>query len=147
MMRSLAPLVALGASALLTAGALAAPAAGTATPESAATSADKRFNFVASAYGTRVYNPDGDLVDSGRTAWSFVACTSETGKDKTDHLAQVDLPGDLLEVSPVTTRSRSVKLAGGVKSVANTKVGEIRLGAEGLGSLHIEGLSGTSESR
>lgn len=139
--------VAVLASAVLTAGGIAATTSSASGAESTtAKAAPTSFNFVSSAYGTRLYNKNNELVDSGRTAWSLVACTSQTGKTKKDHLAKVELPGGQLKVGPVTTKSQSVKTADGVKSVATTKVGDIVLASEGVGHLRIEGLKGVSVS-
>ncbi|MGH3357889.1 MAG: choice-of-anchor P family protein [Nocardioidaceae bacterium] len=146
-MRTISRVVAVLATAALTAGGLAATTSGAAGAEPpAAKQSSKRFNFISSAYGTRVFDKNGDLVDSGRTAWSLVACTSETGKTKTDHLAKVELPGKQLTIGPVTTKSQSVKTNNGVKAVSTTKVGDIVLKSDGVGSLRIEGLKGVSQS-
>lgn len=146
-MKNTSRVVAVLATAALTAGGLAATTSGAAGAESTAgKESAKSFNFVSSAYGTRVFNKNGDLVDSGRTAWSLVACTSKTGKTKKDHLAKVGLPGNQLKVGPITTKSQSVKTDDGVKAVSTTKVGDIVLQADGVGSLRIEGLTGVSES-
>lgn len=143
-MRFISKAVAVLATAALTAGGLAATTTGASSAEPSADRASaKRFNFISSAYGTRVYNKNGNLVDSGRTAWSFIACTSKTGKTKKDHLVQAKLPGNQLKIGAVTTNAKSRKIKGGVKSVATTKVGDIVLNG-GVGSLKIEGLKGTS---
>lgn len=143
-MRFISKAVAVMATAALTAGGLAATTTGASGAEPAADRASaKRFNFIASAYGTRVFNRNGDLVDSGRTAWSFIGCTSKPGKTKRDHLVKAELPGNQLKIGAVTTQAKSRKIKGGAKSVAVTKVGDIVLRA-GLGSLKIEGLKGTS---
>ncbi|UYM04718.1 choice-of-anchor P family protein [Solicola gregarius] len=146
-MRATSKVVATLAATALTVGGLAAAttsATGATSPSDRASA--KRFNFISSAYGTRVYNKNGDLVDSGRTAWSLIACTSKTGKTDRDHLAKVELPGGQLSIGPVTTKARSVETKNGAKSVSTTKVGAIVLKASGIGSLKIEGLTGTSES-
>lgn len=147
-MKFTSKVVAVLATAALTTGGLAATTSSAtgAAPKQPAASSAKGFNFISSAYGTRVFNKNNDLVDSGRTAWSFIGCTSKTGKTNTDHLAKVELPGDQLKVGPITTESKSVKSGGSVKSQATTKVGDIELKSSGIGSLKIEGLTGTSES-
>ena len=146
-MRSIAKAVAVFATATLTAGGLAtATTSAHAADDTAKAQSAKRYNFVASAYGTRVYNSNNHLVDSGRTAWALIGCTTNTGKTRTDHLAQVNLPGDQVSVGGVTTKARSVKIKGGVKSMSTTTVGDIELKAGGVGSLKIEGLKGVSEA-
>lgn len=145
-MRTTSRVVAVLATAALTAGGLSAATSGAAVAESTATKASaKGFNFVSSAYGTRVFNRNNQLVDSGRTAWSLIACTSKTGKTDRDRLAEVSLPGNQLKVGPVTTKSQSVKTSNGVKSVATTTVGDIVLKSD-VGHLRIEGLKGVSEA-
>lgn len=146
-MRTTPRVVAVLATAALTAGGLAATTSGATGAEPSTTKTASNYNFVASSYGTRVYNENNDLVDSGRTAWSLVACTSHTGRTNKDHLAKVELPGKQLSVGPVTTKARSVKTSKGVKSVATTTVGDIVLKAQGIGHLRIEGLKGISESK
>lgn len=145
-MRTTPRVVAVLATAALTAGGLAATTSGASGAESTTAKAASDFNFVSSAYGTRVYNKNNDLVDSGRTAWSLVACTRHTGRTNKDHIAKVELPGKQLSVGPVTTKAQSVKTSKGVKSVATTTVGDIVLKAKGIGHLRIEGLKGISES-
>ena len=145
-MRLISKTVAVMATAALTAGGLAATTTGAASAENSAERASaKRFNFISSAYGTRVYNKNGNLVDSGRTAWSFIACTSKTGKTKRDHLVQAKLPGSQLKVGGVTTNAKTRSIKGGVRSLAETKVGDIVVKAP-IGSLKIEGLKGKSQT-
>ncbi|MDN5852422.1 MAG: hypothetical protein L0K86_06150 [Actinomycetia bacterium] len=146
-MRVISKAVAVMATAALTAGGLAATttSASGAQPSGERASA-KRFNFIASAYGTRVYNKNNSLVDSGRTAWALISCTSKTGKTKKDRLVEAELPGDQLKIGAITTKAKSRKVKRGVRATAVTRVGDIELKAGPGLSLNIEGLRGTSKS-
>lgn len=138
--------VAVMATTALTAGGLAATTTSASGAEPSGDRASKRFNFISSAYGTRVFKRNGELVESGRTAWSFIACTSKTGKTKREHLVKAKLPGGQLKIGAITTKAKTRKIKRGVKSVAVTKVGDIVLDAGGIGSLKIEGLKGKSKT-
>jgi len=146
-MRLISKAVAVTATAALTAGGLAATTtSATGADHSADRASAKRFNFIASAYGTRVYNKNNSLVDSGRTAWALVACTSKAGKTNKDRLVEAKLPGNQLKIGAITTNAKTRKIKGGVRSTATTRVGDIALrGGPGL-SLKIQGLKGISQS-
>ena len=147
-MRFISKAVTVVATVALTAGGLAATTTSASSAEGSGDGsgdrAGKRFNFVSSAYGTRVFNKNGNLVDSGRTAWSFLACTTKAGVTKKDHLAAVELPGKQLKIGGVTTNAKTRKIKGGVKSVATTRVGDISLRAAPGLRLKIDGLKGVS---
>lgn len=145
-MRVISKAVAVMATAALTAGGLAATTTSASGTEPSGDRASKRFNFIASAYGTRVYNKQNDLVDSGRTAWALVSCTSKTGQTDKGRLVEAELPGNQVHIGGVTTRAKTRKIKGGVRSAAVTRVGDIKLKAGPGLSLKIDGLKGTSTS-
>jgi hypothetical protein len=105
------------------------------------------YSFEGTAYGTRVTTPLG--LESGRSAFSHVSCTQQTGKRHDAEVATLSVPSDtpLVQVGTVssTTRTYSARergVAAAVESV-NT-IGDVRLGGGGSPLLSFSGLRTTS---
>lgn len=109
---------------------------------SVAKKASTRFAFTATGYGTRVI---GGMVpaESGTTAFTSIACTNETGKNNTNHVAAVNVPG-LGTVAGVDTEVSTKKVDGAVVSESRHDVASVQLIGTPLGSLSLTGLHALS---
>ena len=91
------------------------------------------YAFSALAYGTKVLAAAGELR-SGRTAPSWIGCTRQAGRDKTNELLAVDAPtgNPLIQLGTITSHSSTFKspktIAAGTESVS--KVASVTLGLQ-----------------
>jgi hypothetical protein len=134
----------------LVAGAAAAGGAVDSSPAEAAplTTAQRTsgYNFEGTAFGTRV---SADGLRSGRSAFSYVACTQQTGKRHDAELATLSVPSEspMVHVGTVSSTTRTYAaskrgIAAAVKSV--NKIGDVQLGGGGTPLLSFSGLRTTS---
>jgi hypothetical protein len=104
-----------------------------------------QFAFLASGYGSRAIG--GQIpVGSSTSAYEDFSCTNVAGKDKTNNVAAVTVPG-LGTVTGMSTHVWSQKTGGVASSYATHSIADIELaGAGALGSLSITGLSSQSRA-
>lgn len=122
-----------------------APAATTAPPAPSSTATSSPNSFSGGAYATRVYNTEGQIVGSGRTAFAPF-CASQAGKQSQNQLASIT-PTQGIEVSGARSSVRSMKTKNGAKTVAVNKIGNVVIGNEAIGSLVIKGVQATSTAQ
>lgn len=122
-----------------------APAATTAQLTTSSNATRSPNSFSGGAYATRVYNPEGQIVGSGRTAFAPF-CASQTGKTSQNQLASIT-PTPGIEVSGARSSVRSMKTKNGAKTVAVNKIGNVVIGNEAVGSLVIKGVQATSTAQ
>lgn len=95
-------------------------------------------------FGTRVQG--GQVpVDSGASAHQIVACTNKVGKERTNQLADVALPG-LGTVSGLKTEVRTVRDGSTVGVVATNTIGKVTLSDSPLGTLVLDAVSTTAHA-
>jgi hypothetical protein len=118
-----------------------------ASPSSAALK-ETDFGFQGTAYGTRVLS-QGSGLESGRSAFSWIACTRLLGRTAENHIATIDLPADSpsIHVSGVqsdneTYRRKAQGIDAAIRST-NT-IAQVTLGGDGTPVLDLEGLTSTS---
>src|SRR6476661_9724021 len=106
------------------------------------------YGFQGNAYGTRVLS-QGSGLESGRSAFSWIACTRLAGRTAENHIASITLPADspTIQVSGVqsdnsTYRRKAQGIDGAMRST-NTIAG-VTLGGDGTPQLSLEGLTTTS---
>lgn len=154
-------IIPLGTALVLAAAVLTTPTTSTAasaSPESAAVAAKSKpgkpkkpkgkkptpYAFQVWGYGTRVWG--GQIpAASGATALQTIGCTNRTGLNRSNQVAEVQIPG-LGKISGVRTDVRTVKTANEVASVSEHKVGQIVLAESSLGRLSIEGVTSYSKA-
>jgi hypothetical protein len=90
------------------------------------------YAFTAFAYGTKVKAAAGELR-SGRTAPSWIGCTRQAGKTKTNKVLAVDAPSNnpLIDLGAITSSSATFKrtgVPGGTRSTST--IASIQLGAQ-----------------
>jgi hypothetical protein len=104
-----------------------------------------QFAFLASGYGTRAIG--GQVpIGSSTSAYEDFSCTNQAGKDKTNNVAAVTVPG-LGAVTGMSTHVWSQKTGGVASSYSTHSIADIQLvGASGLGSLSITALSSQSRA-
>ncbi|HYF74094.1 MAG TPA: choice-of-anchor P family protein [Nocardioides sp.] len=97
-----------------------------------------------SAYGTRLAG--GQVpAGSGMTAFSVIACSTRTGIDRGNHVAEAALPS-AGTVSGVTTKLWTRKAGDALHSYARSTTAEIVLADSPLGSLSIRGVTSLSHA-
>lgn len=141
---SLLPLLASGvlvASAGMATPALAAPAPSGA-PSARLDTSD--IALKAGAYGTRLQG--GQVpAGSGMTAFSVIACSTQTGIERHNEVAAADLPS-AGTVSGVATRNWTRKADGAMHAYSQSSTAEIVLADSPLGSLSIRGVTSLSHA-
>jgi hypothetical protein len=75
--------------------------------------------FIAQADGTYAYTENG-MYKHGPSAFTTIACTSETGLERSANAAAVDLPQGLGEVGATENHVSTVEEADGAKSAVST---------------------------
>ena len=106
------------------------------------------YGFQGTAYGTRVWSQDTG-VQSGATAYSWIACTRLVGRVADNHVADISLPADdsFIHLADIasdneTFRKRSEDIDAAIRST-NT-IGNVRLGGSSTPQLEFESFSATS---
>jgi len=95
-------------------------------------------------FGTRVQG--GQVpVDSGASAHQIVACTNKVGKDRSNQVADITLPG-LGTVSGVKTQVRTVREGNTVGVVSTNTIGKVTLSDSPLGTLLLDAVSTTAHA-
>lgn len=95
-------------------------------------------------FGTRVQG--GQVpVDSGASAHQIVACTNKVGKDRSNQIADVNLPG-LGTVSGVKTQVRTVREGNTVGVVSTNTIGKVTLSDSPLGTLLLDAVTTTANA-
>ncbi|MEI5674328.1 MULTISPECIES: choice-of-anchor P family protein [unclassified Nocardioides] len=102
------------------------------------------YAFRAHGYGTRIIGGQVPAA-SGATALEVIGCTNKTGLNRSNNVAEVQIPG-LGRISGVRTNVRTVKTATEVASISVHKVAEIVLAETQLGRLSIEGVTSVSKA-
>src|SRR5688572_3204313 len=104
------------------------------TPAAQAAGRPTDFAFTSFAYGTKVKAAAGELR-SGRTAPSWIGCTRQAGKARTNEVLGVDAPTNnpLVELGAITSRSTTFKakkegIAAGTESTST--VADVVLGLQ-----------------
>lgn len=97
----------------------------TATPAQAAVSRTN-FGLEGTAYGTLVEG--GQLpATSGKSAFSWISCTREAGREASNHVASANL-GNAVEVGAVTSANRTWKNATGVHMGSTNSIASVTIG-------------------
>lgn len=149
-MRHTKTIVSVTASLALAAGAFASTGvAGAATSDDGAKATQSKYAFKASSYGSRLFNNEGQIIESGKTSWSIIGCTNQLGLRKTGKLAAADLGGSL-KVGAVTTTAGTIRQGGGgAKSQSTSRIASVGLALPGTPpglrtGLSIEGIKSVS---
>jgi hypothetical protein len=126
----------------LAAAALSAPTAmntSATAADSAAVKTPTPYAFRAGGYGTRIRG--GDLpIGSGATAFQAIGCTNMAGIDRSNEVAEVEIPG-LGTVSGIRTDVSTVQTATETASISEHKIARIVLAESSFGKLTIGGLT------
>lgn len=113
-------------------------------PNQAAAAAPRPTNFGLHAMGYGTLIKGGDIpVSSGATGFAHIACTTLAGLDRSNGLANVDLPG-LGEIDTLTTRVKTIKRGRTVTSVSHHALAGITLIETALGSLSLGAVESTA---
>src|SRR5690242_5834992 len=104
--RTWSRLVAVAATSALTTALVAV----TGAPAANAAGRPTDFAFTSFAYGTKVKAGNGE-IRSGRTAPSWIGCTRQAGKTKTNEVLAVDAPNNnpLIKLGAITSASHTFK--------------------------------------
>jgi hypothetical protein len=96
------------------------------------------FAFQSSGYGTRVI---GGQVPAGSSTTGFqsINCTNQAGQDRTNDVADAQVPG-LGTASGVKTRVWTTEKDGVVASHARHTIAQLTLASSGLGSLSLDAI-------
>jgi hypothetical protein len=102
------------------------------------------YAFRAISYGTRVRG--GDLpASSGTTSYQGIGCTNQLGRNKTNDLATITLPG-LGRLEGVTAATGTTGSADDVASYSTHDIARLTVAQSALGSLTIRAISASSRA-
>lgn len=119
-----------------------ANAAASGTPLAKTTTTNFAFN--GSGYGSRVIG--GQIpAGSGTTAYQVIGCTNQAGKDKTNNVDNVVIPGFGTETT-AKTHVWTRKANGVASSYSTEDIASVTLGASPLGSLALTAISSVSRA-
>jgi hypothetical protein len=102
------------------------------------------FAFHGSGFGSRVI---GGQVPAGSdtTAYQSISCTNEAGRNRTNDVADAEVPG-LGTVSGAKTRIWTTKRNGVVATHARHSIAQLTLASSGVGSLSIDAIRSNAKA-